>query len=263
MPFVEHDGAKIHWDEVGSGTPVLLIMGARYSSRMWFPVIEDLAAHHRLVYFDNRGAGQTTVPEGSTTTIPGMAADALAVMDAAGIDRAHVYGVSLGGGIAMEFAMRYPDRVNGLVLGCTAIKTPEMTKITPRKLFLYGRAIPRALLKLDTSYGSACPPAARARGNKVLSEDPFHPECKPLQKGALRAYTTSLEAVSKITAPTLVLHGEQDYAVPVYLGRQIHDTIPGSKYVEWPKVGHNYPVAVQAESSKAVLDFFAGVESRV
>src|SRR5580658_7705572 len=95
MPFTENDGVRLHWDEQGSGTPILLVMGHRYSSAMWYPAIPALAAEHRVIWFDNRGTGESdTAPK---VTLPQLAADALAVMDAAGVADAHIYGVSMGG----------------------------------------------------------------------------------------------------------------------------------------------------------------------
>jgi 3-oxoadipate enol-lactonase len=122
MPFVENQGARIYWDEQGHGTPVLLIMGLSYPSYMWHRTRPALAAHYQTVAFDNRGVGRSDVPLGPYP-IALMASDAAAVLDAAGIERAHLFGVSMGGMIAQEFALQYPKRVLSLILGCTACRT--------------------------------------------------------------------------------------------------------------------------------------------
>src|SRR5712664_793949 len=107
MPFVENQGAKLYWDEQGSGEPLLLIMGLSYPSYMWHRSRPVLANSYRTIALDNRGVGQSDVPPG-IYSIALMASDAAAVMDAAGVESAHVFGVSMGGMIAQEFALQYP-----------------------------------------------------------------------------------------------------------------------------------------------------------
>jgi 3-oxoadipate enol-lactonase len=114
MPFVENQGAKIYWDQQGSGEPLLLIMGLSYPSYMWHRTRPVLAQSYRTIALDNRGVGQSDVPAG-VYPIALMASDAAAVLDAANVQSAHVFGVSMGGMIAQEFALRYPRRVRSLL----------------------------------------------------------------------------------------------------------------------------------------------------
>ena len=79
MAFTSNKGVRIHWDERGQGTPVLLVMGHRYSSAMWYPVIDTLAETHRVIWFDNRGTGETDSAKGFA--VSDMADDAFAVLD--------------------------------------------------------------------------------------------------------------------------------------------------------------------------------------
>src|SRR6202046_4175973 len=127
MSFVENQGAKIYWDEQGSGEPLLLIMGLSYPSYMWHRTRPLLVKNYRTIAFDNRGVGQSDVPPG-VYSIALMASDAAAVLDAAGVESAHVFGVSMGGMIAQEFALQYPKRVRSLVLGCTAAGGPTAVR---------------------------------------------------------------------------------------------------------------------------------------
>src|SRR6202047_1299862 len=131
MSFVENQGAKIYWDEQGSGEPLLLIMGLSYPSYMWHRTRPILAKNYRTIALDNRGVGQSDVPPG-VYSIALMASDAAAVLDAAGVDSAHVFGVSMGGMIAQEFALQYPARVRSLVLGCTASGGPNAVRAEKR-----------------------------------------------------------------------------------------------------------------------------------
>src|SRR5271155_3320601 len=124
MPFVDNQGARIYWDEQGHGAPVLLIMGLGYTSHMWHRTRPVLAQHYQTVVLDNRGVGKSDVPPGPYS-IASMASDAAAVLDAAGTGSAHVFGVSMGGMIAQEFALQYPKRVRSLILGCTASGGPH------------------------------------------------------------------------------------------------------------------------------------------
>jgi pimeloyl-ACP methyl ester carboxylesterase len=118
MPFAERDGVRLYWEEAGSGDPVLLIMGLGMNATGWWRTIPVLAEHHRVLAFDNRGVGRSDRPPGPYS-VPMLADDAAAVLAAAGVESAHVYGISLGGMIAQEVALRHGARVRGLVLGAT------------------------------------------------------------------------------------------------------------------------------------------------
>lgn len=263
MPFVTSAGARIHWEAKGGGTPVLLIMGHLYSSRMWYPLLPTLVGEHRAVSFDNRGTGGSDTT--GSVTIGQFADDALAVLDAAGAARAHVYGVSMGGGIAAEFAMRYPDRVASLVLGCTMMKT-EATP-GPRGLASLIYRLPlglvRPLLRSRLSaaaYGSAAPAEAVAKDMRVFAQDRFTMRGVRVQAEAIARYHTTREAVGRLAMPTLVLHGDEDRAVDVKHGRELAAAIPNSRLIVFEGAGHNYLVAAGESSTAAVLAFFDEVD---
>src|SRR5271163_748926 len=133
MPFTENQAAKIYWDEQGSGEPSLLIMGLSYPSYMWHRTRPLLAKSYRTIAFDNRGIGQSDVPAG-VYPIALMASDAAAVLDAAGLERAHIFGTSMGGMIAQEFALQYPERVRSVILGCTSPGGPNAAPTAPEAL---------------------------------------------------------------------------------------------------------------------------------
>src|ERR1700761_1044899 len=123
MPFIERDGVKIHWEAQGEGTPVLLVMGHRYSSALWYPILPALAARHRIIMLDNRGTGRSGASR--SVTVEAMADDAVAVMDAAGGDTAHIFGVSMGGILVEDIALRHPGRVRSLIVGCSGMLTAD------------------------------------------------------------------------------------------------------------------------------------------
>ena len=116
MAFVERPDARIYWNSLGQGEPVVLVMGLGCSSAMWFRVAPQLARSHRVILLDNRGSGQTRVPNALVHRVSAMAADVAAVLDAAGEASAHVVGFSMGGMISQQFAIDFPQRLRSLTL---------------------------------------------------------------------------------------------------------------------------------------------------
>src|SRR5580700_10327433 len=119
MPYIQNQGANIYWDEQGSGEPLLLLMGLGYPLDMWYRTRPVLATRYRTIAVDNRGIGRSDMPPGPYP-ISLMASDALAVLNALGVESFHVYGISMGGMIAQELTLQHPARVRSLILGCTA-----------------------------------------------------------------------------------------------------------------------------------------------
>src|SRR5689334_13873632 len=101
MAFATREGVNLYWESVGSGEPLLLIMGLGGTHEWWHAITPVVSRHFRTILFDNRGAGRSDVPPGPYS-IAGMAADTAAVLDAAGVASAHVFGASMGGIIAQE-----------------------------------------------------------------------------------------------------------------------------------------------------------------
>src|SRR5260221_14373376 len=124
MSFVENLGARIHWDEEGSGAPLLLIMGLGWSSHAWHRTRPVLGEKYRTIALDNRGGGRSEAPPGPYS-IAQRAADAAAVLNAARANTAHIFGVSMGGMIAQEFALQNPNKVSPLILGSTPSGAPQ------------------------------------------------------------------------------------------------------------------------------------------
>lgn len=257
MSFLEREGYRIRWESEGSGTPLLLIMGAVYSSDMWYPALPALTAAHQVIRFDNQGIGQSTWARPASIDV--MVDDALAVLDASGVGSAHVYGISLGGVIALELAARIPDRVRSLVLGCTCVLTRDKPR-APVELNDVLRVATREQLVAGTIYGTACPPERREANQRMLASDTALPDALVAQQDALRAYAGDPATAVGLTMPTLVLHGSEDPVVPVKWGRELADLLPDSRYVEWEGTGHNYLAERPDEANRAVLDFLADAD---
>src|SRR5260221_7576057 len=119
LPFARNGTVKIRWESFGEGPPVLLIAGRGMTVDGWWATIPVLARSFRVIAFDNRDTGRSShMPW--PYSLAQMAEDAVAVLDAAGERRAHVYGISLGSLVAQEVALRHPDRVQALVLGASS-----------------------------------------------------------------------------------------------------------------------------------------------
>lgn len=260
MAFTSASGARIHWQEQGTGTPLLLIMGAAYSSNLWYPAIGDLATRHRVIWFDNRGTGESQATP--VASISDMAADAAAVLDAAGVDKAHVYGVSLGGVVAQQFALENPERTLSLVLGCTGILTADKPRAPKAlRLFLY---LPRSLrlaIGKKGSYGPACPPDKVVKDQAVLRADKTDKVGLIAQQDALRAYSVTHAQIAGLTMPALVLHGTTDSVVKPEWGAELARTLPHARLVTYEGAGHNFLVAAGDQANAEVLAFLAGVST--
>jgi|SRR5271157_4566916 len=257
MSFVENQGAKIYWDEQGSGEPLLLIMGLSYPSYMWHRSRPILAKRFRTIALDNRGVGQSDAPPG-IYSIALMASDAAAVLHAAGIESAHVFGVSMGGMIAQEFALQYPNRVRSLILGCTAAGGPHAVQAEPEAL--------QALLRRDVTpeqakeaiipfiYDPATP-------RKLIDEDmAIRMKWYPTPQGYLGQLQgifgwEAYSRIAQIAVPTLVIHGETDRLVPAANAHLIAEKIPGAQLALLSHASHIFETDQPAAAQNAVLEF--------
>ena len=245
MAFVNHAGARIHWQALGKGEPLVLLMGLGCSSAMWFRLAPRLAKHYRVILMDNRGAGQTTVENYVVHRVPVMASDVAAVLDAAGADRAHVLGISMGGMIAQEFALNHPERVRSLVLAATNCGGPYATLAQPKVwslLFSKGARTPEENLHAMRPYTFA-----RKTPQQVIEEDYV---VRLASYPVLRGYQAQLyglmgwssySRLPDIACRTLVLHGEEDQLIPPANGRLLAQRIPDAQLVELANASHWIP----------------------
>lgn len=260
MPFISNQDAQIYWDAQGEGPPLLLIMGLGFPSDMWYRTRPRLAKSYRTIALDNRGVGRSNLPPGPYP-IGLMASDAAAVLDAAGFESAHIYGVSMGGMIAQEFALQYPKRVRSLILGCTAPGGPHVIKAEPevsRLLMARGNLSPAdaAEASIPFIYDAA---TARERIDEDLarrSEWLPKPEAYTAQLQGILAWE-AYSRLDQISAPTLVIHGLSDRLVPAGNGKLIADRIPGAKLVLLPHASHIYSTDQTEAAQEVILEFLA------
>lgn len=261
MPFINNQGAQIYWDEQGEGEPLLLIMGLGYPSIMWYRTRPLLATRYRTIALDNRGVGRSEVPPGPYP-IALMAADAAAVLDASGFESAHVYGVSMGGMIAQEFALQYPKRVRSLILGCTASGGPHALKAEPevnQLLLARSRLGPEAAAEATVPfiYDSGTARALIDEDLAIRREWFPKPQAYMAQLQGILAWE-AYSRLDQISAPTLVIHGLTDRLVPPGNGELIADRIPKAKLLLLPHASHIYSTDQTDAAHGAVLEFLAG-----
>lgn len=258
MPYTESDGVRIYWEEHGDGEPLLMIMGLGYSLEMWSRALPAFAEHFRVIIFDNRGVGRSDVPAGPYT-IAAMAADAAAVMTAAGLKRAHVLGLSMGGMIAQEFALRYPERVHSLVLGCTTFGGPNAVPASPEVIaLLMARATMAAedaiRVMVPHIYDAGTPPERIEEDLAVRRRTLPTAEGYMAQVQAVMAWT-SYDRLSELAAPTLVIHGLTDELIPAENGKLLAERIAGAELVLLPAASHLFLTDQPEAAIAGVLTF--------
>ena len=267
MPYADNAGASLYWEERGEGTPLLLVMGHTHSSALWYASVDVLAQHHRVITFDNRGTGKSSKMK--KISVADMARDAFAVLDAAGVESAHVYGVSMGGGIILEMARQQPERVRSLLLGCTLAKTPDLPglPLLLRPLLLLPAPLLFKVLKKATRptvehpYGTAAGAEAIARDEAMIAANPTDVRTSVVQSKAINAYSITADEVRALRMPALVLHGTEDVLVSYDSGVTLHGLIAHSEMVTFEGAGHNYFVAAGDAAHEAALDFLARVDA--
>jgi pimeloyl-ACP methyl ester carboxylesterase len=252
---------RMHYMEAGEGEPLVLIMGLGGDHTAWGLQIPVFAREYRVIAFDNRGAGQTDQPDQPYTT-RGMAADTVGLMDALGIERAHVAGASLGGMIAQELTLAHPDRVRTLQLHCTLARPSPYLLALGRtwhamRSTLSREAFTRAMmLWLFTPETFAARPEFVESVVQTLLANPYPPSLTGFtrQSGAVAMHDT-LDRLPRISCPTLVTVGSADILVPPSFSQAIHARIPGGELAVIEGAAHGYFLEAPERFNAACLDF--------
>ena len=277
MSIARVGAIDLYYDEQGSGDPLLLVMGLAADSAAWMFQLPDFARHYRTIVFDNRGVGRSAKPPGPYT-IHEMADDTAGLLDVLGIARAHVVGVSMGGMIAQELALRHPDRVRGLVLACT-YPEPDAEVERQREFSVAqfgGTVAADGEMRIDLT---ALDPMLFFQHllPRVFNQafiDQELPKLMQLFSGALQ-YGFSMEALlgqvaavmghraterlHQIKARTLVITGDADLLIPPANSRVLAENIPNAKLVTIPGGSHGFNFETPEIFNREVLDFLAGV----
>lgn len=246
------DGTRIAYQVRGEGQPLALLAGQSNNHHWWDPVRGDFEASYRTITLDWRGTGDSDKPDEVYST-RGFADDVVAVLDALSLSTAHVYGTSMGGRVAQWIAINHPDRVNGLVLGCTspgakhgyersqeirrALADPERT----------GRVL------LDLMYTPDWLAANRAP-YPVLGDKSMPAYAKGRHRVASNKHD-AWDGLTNIAAPTLILHGSDDVFSPAANAQLLADRIPQARAELIPGARHAYFHEFRSVAGPLVLDF--------
>ncbi len=237
------DGADLLWTEAGDGDPLLLLAGQATGMAGWGPTADALAGHFRVIRYDHRGVGGSSRGDPERYTTRSLAEDAAAVLDAAGVESAHVYGHSMGGRIAQWLAIDHPDRVRTLVLAATsggrrargeadgAFQTALQTQSALQTL-LSGDPELMAPLFFDPAWAREHPDAVRG-----FFGTPASAWAKARHFQASRTHD-AWDSLGAIQAPTLILHGIEDALTPLADAELLHRGIRRSTLVKVPGARH-------------------------
>ncbi len=228
MPSVEVSGAELHYVRSGGGEPMLLIQGMSATHLTWGrPFVSSLEQSFDCIAFDNRGMGLSGRAE-MPFTIADLAGDALGLLDALEVERAHVVGISMGGMVAQELALAHPDRIRTLTLGATYCGGPEGTLMDPEDVKRLGAAmaandpaqVRRVMWEINLSPGFREDDSRFAEFEQMATALPAPGPVIVQQMRACGAHDTS-DRLGAVSTPTLVIHGTEDRLLGVANGHQI------------------------------------------
>lgn len=250
---------RLWYERHGSGEPLLWITGFTISSAVFEPVLPLYDGRFASIIYDNRGAGRSGAPL-RPTSIPELAADAARLLDALEVQSAHVLGLSMGGMVAQELAIRFPERVRGLVLGGTTPGGPMAVLPATRELRTLAMATGAAWREEGRPWLAAAlfSPAFRRehpdRVRELLANFRRH---RPPPHGVAAhwwatVYHDTVSRLGRIQAPTLVVTGDQDAMAPVANSRLLAERIPDAELVLVEGAGHAY-LLEQPERSRDLL----------
>lgn len=263
MKFIKAGDLQVCYELKGSGYPLVMIMG--FSGNMdWWDVefIEALAAEYRVLVFDNRGAGRTVTPPEGDFTLDMFAADTALLMDRLGIDRANVFGFSMGGIIAQALALRNPEKVNRLVLAGTFCGG--------RETVMPSTEVSKMLMDTGGGIEGMCARTLRLMfPERFIAENPgfaagFITRCKSAPITAHNAgrqlvasmKTGTWQRLPEIKIPVLVATGTEDILISPENSRILAGRIPGAELVEYADSGHCFMSTAREKCLKDIIDFF-------
>lgn len=261
MPYAPRR-PRLWYDRRGNGPPLLLITGFAISAAVFEPVLPLYEPHFDCILYDNRSSGRS----GSAlwpTSMPELAADATRLLDALGVDSAHVCGVSMGGMIAQELAIRFPERVRGLVLGCTTPGGPRAARPAAAELAALLGGAARAWRAPGRPWlGSMLfsPEFRREHPDRVLELLDYFGRHRASPRGIAAhwwasVYHDTVSRLPRIQAPTLVMQGEHDGISPLANSQLLAERIPDAELAIVPGAGHAFALERPEESRALLLDW--------
>ena len=265
MPYAKVKDIEIYYEVHGSPeAPPLVLIGGWASYRwIWFRQVPTFKEKYRVVVFDNRGAGKSSKPD-YPYTIEMMAADTVGLMDTLEIGDAHILGISMGGLIAQQIAISYPDRVRSLILSSTHFGGSNYIPMDDRTMALL-IALPTETISKEQAremrYRATFSPQFIEENRPILNQIDGWAEKLPTplyaqvhQSSATGEFDSEAE-LNKITAPTLILHGANDRAVPTKNGELLAERIPNSRLKIIKDAAHFVIIEKYVEFNNEVMNF--------
>lgn len=263
--LVAINGYELHVEEHGSGEPLLLVAGLGGSGRFWSSQVETLARHYRVILHDHRGVGRSG-PAPLVSSARELADDLLRLMDALGLERAHLVGHSTGGAIGQHIALRAPERLRSLVLSASwAGPTPLFVQTFHTRRDVLINSGPLNYLMVGTLLAS---PAWWLAPRFRSTEDYFRTRLAEfpgleVELGRLNAVMTHdlRWRVGEIRTPTMVICARDDQLTPPGMSEELAERIPGARLEMLPEGGHFCPMTVTAAYNERILSFLQSQRS--
>lgn len=264
MPIARVGELNLEYYVEGSGSPLLMIVGMGGQASSWGePFLDRLRPHFKIIRFSNRGTGLSDKPT-DALTMRIMADDAVGLLSALGIEKAHVFGISMGGMIAQEIVLNYPERVQGLALGCTACGPSHSVAPPADTLAKFGQMMSLPVEeRIRQFWNITITPEFTVSGKRFLDEiiemgmqTPTPMETFGRQLAAGQGFDT-YDRLPQVKAPTLIIHGDRDVLIPVANADVLHQQIAGSQLRIITGVGHCFFWEKPEESATAIVEFLA------
>lgn len=252
---------KIYYHERGQGEPLVLLMGFGADGKVWEKHAAVYEKSFRCIIPDNRGVGQSDQPKGPYSTTM-MAADTIAVMDHAGVKKARVAGISMGGAIAQELAINYPDRVSSLLLVSTWARFNNYAKTVYENLKHVRASVrPEHFTELLQLWIFAPPyydrHLAELQQDAAAAGQSTNPQSRDGFEGQLDAciHHDAVDRLPQIKVPTHITVGDMDIFTPPAFSELIHQQIPQSSFSRYPTGGHVHHWEDLERFNKETLNF--------
>jgi pimeloyl-ACP methyl ester carboxylesterase len=259
MPKEVFADCEIYYEDRGDGEPLVLIPGFASGAWSWEKQTEALSRNFRVITFDPRGVANSSIADDAEVSIRGIADDVVRLMDALGIGEAHAVGISFGGFVAQELAIKYPERVKKLVLACTSFGGPNhvaaVTDIYAAFVSMEGLNSAERIRKyLSVSFAADTDPDVVERFCTLRERNPIPERVYTAQLMSAMSFNAE-ERVPAIAANTLVITGDRDPVVPMKNSLNLVDAIPHAHLAVIPYAGHMAFVERADEFNRIVEDF--------
>lgn len=265
MPKAQTNGIELYYEIHGAGKPLVLISGLGYSLWQWHRMAPLLAAHFRVITFDNRGAGQSDKPAGQYTAQV-LAADTVGLLDALNIEKAIIMGHSMGGFIAQAIALDFSQRVEKLILCSTNFGGPHHVPVTPEAMKVLTDVTSDALTRFKNGLVISTAPGWAQKNPETIEEWVKWRVANPIEPGPYQSQlaiglgllpeAAAFESkLPTLDVPTLILFGEHDKVVPPANAELLSKQIVNSQVVIFPDAGHFFPIEIPEAASRAVIEF--------